>query len=218
MKKERFVKAFIFSLAVMFVLACSLFTGSGAPAEPAQQQQQQQESSPPVAPTDTPLPPPTKTPLPKPTDTPLPPTPAPMGQAVRSDSFEVTVVNARTLNRVYMGSYYYYPKEGQMFVELVVKVTNLTGSPASVPWKNVYVVESSGDSWYPNWAGFKAVKSGKTVDGAAIGVDDPGDGSKLIEFDQDVFLRAIWFVSKNSGKTELLFGFDDSPNIVIVVE
>jgi hypothetical protein len=185
-----------------------------------------------LAVTETPLSPPTSTEMPlslptsteKPlppspvkTDIPVAPTPAPIGEAVRSSSYEVTVVSARELARVYMGNYYHYPENGKTFVEVVVKISNLTGSRASVPWEKIYVIEESGDSWYPNWSGFKAVATGKKVDGSTVGVNATVDGKSTVDFQEDAFLRAIWYVSKQSGSTTLLFVFDDSPQIKIMI-
>lgn len=203
---------------VLLMLACKVFTGT-TPAEPVSQPTDVEQVP---APTDTPrsinLPEPTNPPRPTATEKILAtPTPAPVGEAVRSESFEVTVVNARELNRVYMGDFYYYPKAGQMFVEFIVKVSNLTGSKASVPWENVYVIEDTGDAWYPNWGGFKDVKTGKTVDGSTIGVNEIVDGKATLDFEEDVFLRLIWFLTKKD-KTTILFGFDDSPLIEFTVK
>ncbi len=159
----------------------------------------------------------TSTLLPAATEIPSTPTPAPVGEAVRSESFEVTVVSARELNRVYMGNYYYYPKADQIFVEMVVKVSNLTGSEVSIPWENVYVIEESGDTWYPTWGGYKAVKTGRTVDGSTIGVDEIVDGKATLVFEEDAFLRTIWFLTRDDPTT-ILFGFDNSPYVEITID
>jgi hypothetical protein len=209
MKQSRrvFLSVFV-ALMLGFVLACNvLFSGPQAAVTltPA-------ASNTPVAPTATARPSST----PKPTAT-LVPTPAPVGETVRSESYEVTVISAKELRRVYMGNYYYYPKAGQMFVEVVAKVKNLTGSKTSVPYRDIYMVEDTGDSWYANWAGFKAVSTGKTVEGSTIGVNDTLDGNGTVDFEEDVFIRAIWFLTKKD-KTTLLFGFADSPSIIIVIE
>ena len=205
------MKALFVLLAALSVLACNAVS-IGATSTPV-----------PPAATNTPLPTntpaATNTPLPTPTETAVPatPTPAPVGEAVRSASYEVTVVNARQLNRVYMGSYYYYPKTGNLAMELVVKVSNLTGSKASVPWKNVFVITSTGRSLYSNWSGFKAVSTGSTVDASTIGVNDTLDGTGTVDFEEDVYLRVIWFAPKTSNGTTFLFGFYDSPKIIVVI-
>jgi hypothetical protein len=126
----------------------------------------------------------------------------------------MTVLEARELKRVYMGDYYWYPNPGYMFVELTVKVSNKKDFPVRVPWQNVYVVEEDGSSWYPYWAGYKAVESGKTVDGSSIGVNEIVDGADTINFEEDVMLRLIWLLVEKE-KTTILFGFDDSPQVEI---
>jgi hypothetical protein len=216
-------KVLFVALVAMLALACNAIAGgNSAPAENTAPPPVATEA--PVKPADTPVPAPTKAPPPTATEAPratateMPPAePASIGEAVSSSSYEVTVLEARELKRVYMGKYYHYPEAGHMFVEVIVKVTNLTGSTASVPWKNVGVKEESGDSWYPNWAGYKAVVTGKKVDGSTIGVNDTTDGTGTIDFKEDAFLRAIWYVTKN-GTTTLEFGFDDVPIVAIMIE
>ncbi len=217
MKQHRSFKQIVFVLLVaMFVLACAALTGGGTSA-PEPVVTNPPETIEPVAGPPTATEPPNVAPGPTDTDVPISPTPAAVGEAVRSASYEVTVLQARELSRVYMGDYYYYPKAGQLFVELIVKVSNLTGSKASVPWKNVYVVEDTGDAWYSNWSGYKAVSTGKKVDGASIGVNETVDANVTIDFEDDVYLRMIWFLSKKD-KTTILFGFDDSPNVEITIK
>jgi hypothetical protein len=201
--------------ASLFVLSCSVGS-SGATATPVPTNTPAATNTPlptdtPAA-TDTPLPPPTETPVPE------PPTPAPVGEAVRSESFEVTVVSAKELRRVYMGNYYYYPLAGQIYVELVVKVSNLTGSEISVPWENVYVVDEAGNAYYPSWGGYTAVKTGKTVDGSAVGVNEIVDSKATLDIEEDAYLRMIWFLDKTGAKTTALFGFFDSPYVEVVIE
>lgn len=210
MKQKDTFKQVVFMLAVAsMVLACS----GGALAATA---------TPVPTNTATPAPTNTATATPKPTKTPVPtatlePTPAPMGEVVRSEFYEADVLSAKELRRVYMGDYYYYPRDNEMFIELVVRVSNLTGSETNVPWKNIYVIEESGDGWYPSWGGYQAVAAGKTVEGSNIGVNDTLDGTGTVDFKEDAILRLIWFISKKD-KTTVLFGFADSPNIKVVIE
>jgi len=140
-----------------------------------------------------------------------------VGVPVRNDSYEVTVLNARELKRVYMGNYYWYPNPGYIFVELIVRVSNLSKFDAHVRWENVYIAEEGGESWYPWWGGYQAVETDKEVDGSSVGVDEIVDGSVTINFAKDAVLRLIWIVAKGE-KTTILFGFDDSPNIEIILE
>ncbi|GAB4543006.1 MAG: hypothetical protein Fur002_14300 [Anaerolineales bacterium] len=215
MKRNRPLFVLLAVLTALFVLACQALSG-GSSSTPAQEQQPGPVAT--EAPTQKPVATeaPTEAPIATeaPTEIVFPPTPGKIGDVVVTDGlYEVTVQDARILNRVYMGSYYYYPKDNQMFVELVIKATNLTGAPASIPWQNIYVTEASGDSWYPNWAGYKAVSVGKKVDGASVGVNEVTDGEALVEFNEDVYIRAIWFLTKDDS---IIFGFDQSPEIQIL--
>lgn len=206
-KNNVFRKIVFLSFAGLMILAC---TGGGLLAPPTP------TPTIPPPPTDTATPRPTSTPVPTATEK-IPPTPSSVGDTVRSDSFEVTVVSAKELTRVYMGSYYYYPKADQIFVEAVIRVSNLGGSKASIPWKKVYVVETSGDSWYPTWGGYKATSSGVSVDGSTVGVNQITDGDAVLEFEEDAVLRVIWFLTRKNPTTAF-FVFFDSPTIKIVVE
>ena len=179
---------------------------------------------PPVA-TNTPLPtktPPaaTKTSLP-PTETEIPatPTPAPVGVAVKSDSYEVTVIDAVKRDRIYPGGKFLFtPLHGYMLVDIGVKVRNLTGSPASLSWGDVYVVDSNGDGWAPNWGTYQEVSAGKKFDPLTLGLSEKEtDPAGKITFNNDIYLRLIYHVL-NNAPTTLLFGFGDSPLIEIVIK
>jgi hypothetical protein len=217
-KNNKFTKVLLVLFAAIFVLACNAIVGGGADAPAQTNPSLPTDQSQPVAPINTSAPAPTQPPQPTATaivlDT---PTPASVGEAVRSDSYEVTVLDAKEIRRVYMGDHYFYPETGHTFVEVIVKVSNLTGSKASVPWENVYVVEDSGDSFYPYWGGFKAVNTGKKVDGSTVGVNEIVDSKAVLEFEEDVFLRLIWYITKNDPTT-ILFEFDNSPQIEITID
>lgn len=202
-------------LAIATLLAASLACAGGATPEPTA-----------VPPTSTNTPLPTETPRKVPTSTRTPrptvtstPTPAPVGVPVRSNTFEVTVLKARVLtNGVHTGDgYYWTTKPGYLFVELGVKVSNLkTGVKTSMPWQLIYVIEDNGDTWYPNWGGFKAVASGKELDPSSISVSSIESGKDVVEFENDVYLRLIYVVTEKRP-TAVQFGFDESPMIEIVV-
>jgi len=213
MNRIRTFKQVLFVMVVaLIILAClgiggseANATGTPLPADAATQRPTATEE-------------PASIPQPAETPVPEPPTPARVGEAVRSESFEVTVVSAKELRRVYMGNFYYYPRENEIYGEIVVKVTNLTGSEVNVPWENVYVVVDNGDAFYPTWGGYTAVRTGKKVDGATVGVNEIVDGKATLDFEEDAFLRMIWWLDRQDGKTTVLFGFLDSPYIKVVIE
>ncbi|MCJ7433872.1 MAG: hypothetical protein MUO77_10330, partial [Anaerolineales bacterium] len=108
---------------VLLILACSVFS-TPTPAEPVGQPTEVEQE--PVA---TEPPQPIETPEPTAEEILETPTPAPVGVLVSSDSYEVTVIKAVKLDRLYPGGKYSYtPKAGYMIVDTGVKVRNLTGS------------------------------------------------------------------------------------------
>jgi hypothetical protein len=196
---------------VLFILACN---GGGLMA-----------TATPVPTNTLPAPTSTLTATPKPTSTPMPtatlePTPAPVGVPVQSNSYEVTVLKVRKLvSGVHTGDgFYWTANPGNIFIELEVKVKNLQpGVAASIPWSHIYVVESDQKAWYPNWGGFKAVKSGANFSASSLSVSSIDNGDVTISFTDDLYLRVIYIVAE-SDPTRALFGFDDSPMIEVVVK
>lgn len=214
MKQYRSLKqvGFVLSVAI-FVLACSVVTGAGTSApEPTTPPKVIVNTVVVVRPTATDRP----TVAPEPTAT-IEPTPAPVGVPVRSGKYEVTVINAVKLERIYPGGKYLYtPNAGDVIVDVGVKVSDLTGSQVSVKWGNVYVVEPNGDAWYPTWGSYK--ESGKKIDPFGLGISDENiNGDDLITFKGDIYLRLIFIVTEGDP-TVFVFGFDDSPLIEIVVK
>ena len=104
-----------------------------------------------------------------------------------------------------------------MFVELGIKVVNLNpGSPVSIAWGDIYVVEEDGNIWYPNWGEFKPVASGIEVAPKSLVFRTLEDPSEPVVFEDVVFIRAIYGVVKHNPTT-VLFGFGDAPLIEILV-
>jgi hypothetical protein len=201
---------------LLLMLACNVFTGTTPAAEPVDQPTEVEQVP---VPSNTPKSlEPVNTPEPTATqETLATPTPAPVGVAVRSDSYEVTVIKAVKLDRLYPGGKYSYtPKAGNMIVDVGVKVSNLTGSQASVKWSNVYVVEETGDAWYPSYGTYK--ESGKEIDPFSLGISENTIvGEDVITFKGDIYLRLIFIVADNDPTT-FVFGFDDSPLIEITIK
>jgi hypothetical protein len=167
-----------------------------------------------AAPTEAP---PVATSAPEATEVLATPTSAPIGVPVKSASYEVTVLGAVKLGRFYPGGKSLFTaKPGNIIVDMGVKVSNLTGSSVSVPWKNVYVVEKTGDAWFPFYGSYK--ESGKKIDPFSLGISDTAtNGDDVITFNGDIYLRLI-FIVKDNDPTTFVFGFDDSPLIEITVK
>jgi len=210
MKQNKVCRIVFMLLVVMVILACN-GGGLAFTATPV--------------PTNTSVPTPTATSTLQPTSTSAPivtvmPTPAPVGVPVQSESYEVTVLKTRKLDSgVHTGDgYFWTAKAGNMFIELEVKVTNLQpGVTASIPWSHVYVVEADEKAWYPNWGGYKAVSSGKSVAASSLSVSSIKSGDEKISFKEDLYLRLIYVVAE-SETTTILFGFEDSPMIEVAVK
>jgi len=209
-KQKNTLKQVVFMLLIAFIiLACS----GGALAATAT-----------PIPTNTATPRPTNTATPKPTNTPVPtatlePTPAPVGVPVQSASYEVVVSNIKRLDSgVHTGDgYYWSANPGYVFIELEVKVTNLQSGAANVSWGDIYVLESSGNAWYPNWGGYKAVKSGENFAASSLSVSKIKNSGFTLFFVDDLYLRVIYIVAE-SDPTIVLFGVADSPMIEVVVK
>ncbi len=216
---RNFNKILFVLVVAVFVLACNALAGGNQPA--AEVPPTEEFSAPPVVEETQAPPEPEPAPVETEAPTEAPPAEAPsgaVGDTITGDLYEVTVTDARELKRVYMGNYYYYPKDGQMFVEIIARVSNLSGSEAAVPWENIYVEEENGDAWYPTWGGYKAVAAGKKVDGASISVNQITDGKEEVKFDEDAVFRMIWFVNRDTNKTSLMFYFANQAKVEVIFE
>lgn len=110
------------------------------------------------------------------------------------------------------GSYYYYSRPGEIFIDMAVKVRNLSaGNPVRMQWKHIYIVETKG-TWYPLYGVTRRMDSGQEYDPFNIGIDYEVNGENVVEFDDDTFLRLIYYIADDPEQT-LLFGIADSPLI-----
>jgi len=111
------------------------------------------------------------------------------------------------------GLYYYYSEPGKTFIDVGVRVRNLTpGKAVLVPWSYVYVVEADNKSWYPVYGDTKQVDNGKQFDPFNIGISTEVDGSNSLSLDKDTYLRLIYYVTDDPSQI-ILFGIKDSPLI-----
>jgi len=215
MSFKNFNWKFLFVLAgALLVLACVTLTSSApvtyAPANT-------------LAPTNTPRS--TNTSLP-PTATEVPPTPtpAPIGAPVVYDSLEITVLDVKNRESVHFGDVsgawetFYKPLQGKFLIDVGVLVHNLIpGQAVHMQWKNVFVVEANGDSWYPGWGNIKTVSVDKKLDPYNIGLSSTQiNGDDNIEFDNNAYLRLIFSVAADPEQ-DILFAINKSPVITFRV-
>ena len=209
-----FVKVCLFFGLLLIILACQVDSFAAPTATPV--------------PTNTPIPTITFTPeptsTPRPTSTPKPtattsPTPAPIGETVTYGSLEITLLQVTTHDLIVPGGkYYWYSKSGQTFIDLSVLVRNLKpGNPVTVTWDKIYIVDVNGDSWYANFGEAKTVVAGRKVDPYTFGINNEVTGSAELDFDNDTYLRLIYYTFYDPKKP-VFFGIADSPQMTFTIK
>jgi hypothetical protein len=166
--------------------------------------------------TSTPQPTSTPTRTPKPTNTP-PPTPASIGESIKFDPLEITLLLVETHSHIVPGGYYYfYAKPGFIFIDLGVLVRNTTATPVTMYMKNLYIIDKNGDKWFSNFGGAKTVEVGRLFNPlSSISLRDVANtGEEKISIEKDTYLRLVFYVQDNQR-----FGFAilDSPQFAFDV-
>jgi hypothetical protein len=156
---------------------------------------------------------PSSTPRPTQTNIPPTPTPAPIGVPVIYNSLEITVLGVITHTQIVPGgAYYYYSESGKIFIDVGVRVRNLKpGNPFKVQWSYVYIDEGGG-SWYPLYGDVKQVDSDPKLDPFNIGIKTEVKGTDIVAFDNDTYLRLIFYVTDDPTQI-ILFRIEDSSPI-----
>jgi len=211
MKQNRTNRQVAFVLVIaMSVLAC-VGSSLGATATPVPTNTPEATSTP--LPTNTATPKPTSTKKPTATKIPPTPTPAPIGVSVVYDSLEITVLDVVSHGQIVTGgSYYYYSKPGDTYIDLAVRVRNLrAGNPIRIQWSYIYLAEARG-TWYPLYGVTKRISDGSEYDPFNIALGTEVKGEDFVEFDDDTFLRLIYYVADDPEQI-LIFGIEDSPLI-----
>lgn len=169
--------------------------------------------TPTFTPTFTPSPTSTSTATPRPTNTPEP-TPASIGETIPFGSLEITLVQVDTHSHIVPGGYYYYyAKEGYVFVEVGVLVRNSGATPVQMRMKNIYIIDENGDQWFSVFSASKTVEIGRSFNPISISLSDiVNSGEENISFEKDTYLRLIF-----SSKVEqhLLLAIRNSPRFAI---
>lgn len=211
------MKALYIILAVVLLVGCAP-SSEQMTSTAVMAQAQTQTAAPTITPSVTPTltPPPTLTSTPKPTLTPQP-TPAPVGETVKYNGLEITLLEVATHSHIVTGGYYYYySKPGQIYLDIAVRVRNPGGTPITVPIKNIYIVEETGDSWYANFNGFQTVELEKRFNPmTSLKLDETLYGYTPISFEKDTYLRLVFYIKAGQ---DLLFGIEDSPQFAFSVK
>jgi len=94
------------------------------------------------------------------------PTPSRIEFSVENASLAVKVTEVEKPHQVYLGvdntlgtDLIYKPGEGNMFLGLGIKVTNLTGADIPFKWTDIYLVNKYQDKWYPAFGAYKNTNS-----------------------------------------------------------
>lgn len=211
MKKNRPFNQVVSLLAItLSVLACA--GGSlGATATPMPTNTPEATNTP--LPTNTVTPKPTSTARPTATEIPPTPTPAPIGVPVVYDSLEITVLDVVPHSQIVTGgAYYYYSNPGETFIDMAVRVRNLNpGNVVRIKWSYIYIVEAKG-TWAPLYGVTRRVAPGTEYDAFNIAIKTEVNGDDFVEFDDDTYLRLIYYIVDDPEWT-LLFGIENSPQI-----
>ncbi len=208
------MKAFYIVLIVLILAGCGT-SPEHLTATAVMAQAQTQTAAPTLTPTFTPTSTPkptstsTSTPTPKPTNT-IEPTPASISETVKFGSLEITLLRVETHSHIVPGGFYYfYAKEGYVFVELGVLVRNIETTPVKMFMKNIYIVDENDDKWFANFGTSRTVEVGKKFDPVSIKLSDTANtGDENISFEKDTYLRLIFYVKDNQN---FLFGIRNSP-------
>ena len=152
------------------------------------------------------------------------PTPSRMEFSVQNANFVVKVMDIEKPHQVYLGvdnnlgtDIYFKPGEGNMFLGVGIKVTNLTGSDIPMKWTDIYLVNKYQDKWYPSFGAYKntnAAMDSSTVEILQYDQVHP-------DFDPDAhffaadngYVRVVFRVPRDN--LYYFFGFADLPQIEI---
>ena len=165
----------------------------------------------PLSPTATYMPAPTAT------QTSEDPIPSRIEFSVHSADYEVKVIGVDKPTQIYPGGdFYYIPGEGDMFLDVGIKVSNFTGSDALFKWSDIYITNKYQEKWYPTWGSYK--QSNSVLDPLITEIFEfqihpEVDPDAHFYLDNNGYLRAIFRLPKNN--LYYYFGFGDLPLIEI---
>ena len=154
-------------------------------------------------PTNTPIPAsPTPSPVPTATQIPASPTPSKMDYSVRNSSLEIQVVGVEKPYHIYMGNdVVFSPAAGSMFLDLVIKLTNLTGSEMPFKWSDIYLLDKYQIKRYPVWGAYE--RTNLVIDPFSIEIPETAIDPKIqpdarIYLGDNGYLRVIFRLPKEN--------------------
>lgn len=199
----------VFALTLASLACGGGFPGSTPTPEPT--------NTPPATntppPTHTPTSTPTNTPRPTATDVPPTSTPAPIGVPVSYKGLEITLLDVVKHGHIVPGgSYYYYSRPGETYIDMAVRVVNPQGARAvRIQWGYIFIIEPAG-TWYPLYGALRRMDTGRVYDPFNIAIDTEVVAETFATFENDTYLRLIYYVVDNPDHV-LLFGMEESPLI-----
>jgi hypothetical protein len=217
MKTKKLSHSLFFVILIVFSLACSSLTGLSPTVTPENTASGLPTNTPNILPTNTQKP----TSTPRPTQTPIPATATavPMKLPATNTQYEVKVLYASYFAKVFSGGFEYTPLFfGGKFLDVGIMVRNLLPeSSITVPWQNIYIIDSNNEAWYPNFGGFYAPQNkDEKFDPATLYIY-PEDSIENVTFTEVVYIRAIW-ATDGARPATYLFGFDTAPLIEVVID
>jgi hypothetical protein len=193
----------------LFLVLLSLFVASCSPGQ-----------SPVTAtPTASSTPPPTLTPTSTPSPTPSP-TPVPaIGQLLRSDNWEATILQAAYRKSISIAGTVYTPKPGYMGFDVILKVKNL--NPAANPSTNVEndeIVDEQGQAQLATcWGALDVAKAqGKDLLNLTFVGCQTGNIYSM-QIDSESYLRFHFTIKDTALGQTITFKFEDLPAVPFII-
>lgn len=201
--------------ASIFLVLLSIFAASCSP----RQSSEVTVAPATIAPTASSTPSPTLTPTPTLSPTPSP-TPVPaIGEALRSNNWEATVLQAVFRKNISIAGTVYTPKPGYIGFDVIMKVKNLnpTSNPSTLV-NNDVIVDEQGKAWVATcWGALDVAKSqGKDLLNLTFVGCQPGNIDSM-KIESESYLRFSFTIKDTSlGKT-LVFKFEDLPPLPLII-
>jgi serine/threonine protein kinase len=145
------------------------------------------------------------------------PTPASLGEFVKHESLEISVLDIYRHDKLIPGNgYRYWANDGYMIIDLVVKVQNIASTPTSITWNDAYVIDDTGARNDILFAGSRPAAKTEKIDPLSIDYNTI-DGAASTEIKDTVYMRIIYIIP-DKPEQMVVFGIKDSPLIGFTVK